>query len=97
MAVAKASNKNQTFIPGTERPDAIEELDEAARNWRDALADLEEAKNAADAAKAECHALMKENKLPKYIAEDGEWVRVLTYETKGQIKMRKPKKDEADE
>ena len=97
MAIDKQSNKNQAEIPGTERPDAIEEIDNAGRSWRDAQIEFNQAKEKLELAKNECHAAMKRNDLDKYVLVDGDWTRVLTYETVGQIKMRKPKKDEADE
>lgn len=95
----KANNngKNQTRIPGTERPDEVPQIDEAACAWRDALKAKEAANAAIEEARSEVHALMLEHRIDKYIVEDGDWVRVVTFKTEGKVKLRKPKKSETDE
>jgi len=87
----------QAIIPGTERDDRIDEIDQAALAWREAIEEKDRAEAAIEQARASIHAAMIEHQVEKYVVEDGDWVRIVTYQTKGSVRMRRPKRDEADE
>ena len=93
----KPANADQTTIAGTERPDAIPEIDEAAKIYFDLNRKRKALKDKTDAARQSLASRMVENKIAKYTWIDGELRKVITFDTVGQVKLRNPKKDEEDE
>lgn len=86
----------QREIPGTERPAAIPEIDEAAAKY---FALNEERKKLVDQA-SDARALlakrMNERKISKYIWIDGDQRKVCVVETQSDVKMRNPQRGEEE-
>ena len=91
------ANAGQTEIAGTERPDAVPEIDEAAASYFSLNNKLKTLKDKVAAARQALAGRMVDHKLAKYTWIDGEIRKICTFDTVGQVKLRNAKKDEADE